>query len=194
MQIVVPPDLADILKAYTKEVIRRQPEDIYEFSAQYFSNLAAVSGSTQDLVAPTYDQLQLVYSRAKGQGKIGFEDLVGLCQQAGIPRTTVEQVQEAAASHHDSSVVDLHNALLLMLGMSATSFAQLVKGIFEVFGTHSSLDKATFLKVAGYLPSIDSSFTQVVMKDLKTSLADTATLTFSALSSNPVLRERMAVV
>ena len=28
-QIRVPPDLADILKAYTKEVIRRQPEDLY---------------------------------------------------------------------------------------------------------------------------------------------------------------------
>jgi hypothetical protein len=34
-QISVPPDLADILKAYTKEVVRRQPEDVYEFSAMY---------------------------------------------------------------------------------------------------------------------------------------------------------------
>lgn len=35
LQIVVPPDLADILKAYTKEIIRRQPGDIIEFSAKY---------------------------------------------------------------------------------------------------------------------------------------------------------------
>eukprot|EP00983_Pelagomonas_calceolata_P081120 1155435-Pelagomonas_calceolata.AAC.1 len=33
-QIVVPADLADILKAYTKEVIRRQPENLIEFSAK----------------------------------------------------------------------------------------------------------------------------------------------------------------
>jgi hypothetical protein len=33
-QIVVPVDLADILKAYTKEVIRRQPADLLEFSAK----------------------------------------------------------------------------------------------------------------------------------------------------------------
>lgn len=33
-QIVVPADLADILKAYTKEVIRRQPADLLEFSAK----------------------------------------------------------------------------------------------------------------------------------------------------------------
>lgn len=33
-QIVVPVDLADILKAYTKEVIRRQPDNLVEFSAK----------------------------------------------------------------------------------------------------------------------------------------------------------------
>ena len=34
-QIVIPPDLGDILKAYAKEVIRNEPEDIFHFSAQY---------------------------------------------------------------------------------------------------------------------------------------------------------------
>lgn len=33
-QIVVPIDLGDILKAYTKEVIRRQPQDLVDFSAK----------------------------------------------------------------------------------------------------------------------------------------------------------------
>lgn len=33
-QIVVPVDLADVLKAYTKEVIRRHPKDLLEFSAK----------------------------------------------------------------------------------------------------------------------------------------------------------------
>lgn len=36
-QIVIPPDLGDILKAYAKEVIRNEPEDIFEFSAKYFA-------------------------------------------------------------------------------------------------------------------------------------------------------------
>ena len=34
-QIKVPPNLADVLKAYTKEVIRQQPADILEFSAKW---------------------------------------------------------------------------------------------------------------------------------------------------------------
>ena len=33
-QIVIPPDLGDILKAYAKEVIRNEPDDIFEFSAK----------------------------------------------------------------------------------------------------------------------------------------------------------------
>ena len=36
-QIVIPLDLGDILKAYAKEVIRNELEDIFEFSAKYFS-------------------------------------------------------------------------------------------------------------------------------------------------------------
>lgn len=34
IQIVVPVDLADVLKAFTKEVIRRQPENLVEFGAK----------------------------------------------------------------------------------------------------------------------------------------------------------------
>lgn len=33
-QIVVPVDLADVLKAFTKEVIRRQPQDLVDFGAK----------------------------------------------------------------------------------------------------------------------------------------------------------------
>jgi hypothetical protein len=39
-QIVVPPELPPILKAYTKEVIRYQPKDIVAFSRDYFVALA----------------------------------------------------------------------------------------------------------------------------------------------------------
>ena len=38
-QIVVPDDLPQILKNYSKEVIRANPQDIYSFSARYFENL-----------------------------------------------------------------------------------------------------------------------------------------------------------
>ena len=43
-QIAVPPALPGILKAWTKEVIRANPQDIYSFSANWFKDkLAAVN-------------------------------------------------------------------------------------------------------------------------------------------------------
>ena len=38
-QIVVPDDLPALLKNYSKEVIRANPQNIYAFSARYFENL-----------------------------------------------------------------------------------------------------------------------------------------------------------
>jgi len=39
-QIVVPPELPPILKAFTKEVIRYNPADLVAFSRDYFTHLA----------------------------------------------------------------------------------------------------------------------------------------------------------
>jgi hypothetical protein len=39
-QIVVPPELPAIIKAYSKEVIRYQPEDLVAFSRDYFASLS----------------------------------------------------------------------------------------------------------------------------------------------------------
>eukprot|EP00343_Euplotes_focardii_P002262 CAMPEP_0205807734 /NCGR_PEP_ID=MMETSP0205-20121125/11502_1 /ASSEMBLY_ACC=CAM_ASM_000278 /TAXON_ID=36767 /ORGANISM="Euplotes focardii, Strain TN1" /LENGTH=72 /DNA_ID=CAMNT_0053082337 /DNA_START=20 /DNA_END=238 /DNA_ORIENTATION=- len=38
-QIEVPDDLPGILKDYSKEVIRNNPEDIYAFSRKYFEEM-----------------------------------------------------------------------------------------------------------------------------------------------------------
>lgn len=61
MQIRVPPQLDDILKAYTKEVIRRKPEDLVEFSAFYFANLANIVPETTVVVQPTLQQIESLY-------------------------------------------------------------------------------------------------------------------------------------
>ena len=44
-QIVVPPELPAILKHYSKEVIRNNPENIMEFSRDYFKMLLEKRGT-----------------------------------------------------------------------------------------------------------------------------------------------------
>ena len=40
-QFTIPQDFPMLLKNFTREVLRSQPEDIYAFGASYFSELAA---------------------------------------------------------------------------------------------------------------------------------------------------------
>ena len=43
-QIEVPPELPNILKNYSKAVIRNNPNDIIDFSRKYFENLLEIRG------------------------------------------------------------------------------------------------------------------------------------------------------
>ena len=44
----VPTEFPSLLKAFTREVLRAQPDDIYEFGSQYFSELLAQAAAAQD--------------------------------------------------------------------------------------------------------------------------------------------------
>ena len=67
-QIVVPEELAEVLKLYTKAVIRAQPANILEFSAKY-----ALSCSQTSVVSPRHHLITVFryfedLSRTKGRG------------------------------------------------------------------------------------------------------------------------------
>jgi len=46
-QIVIPPSLPKILKEWSKEIIRNNPDDIVDFSAKYFKEKAAEAKKTK---------------------------------------------------------------------------------------------------------------------------------------------------
>jgi Regulatory subunit of type II PKA R-subunit len=66
VQIRVPPQLAEVLKDYTKEVIRRQPKDLIEFSAFYFANLANIIPAHNNFPVPMIQQIHEVYQAVAG--------------------------------------------------------------------------------------------------------------------------------
>lgn len=49
-QIIVPPALPGILKEWTKEVIRVNPQDMLQFSADYFQERATIARTIFGLV------------------------------------------------------------------------------------------------------------------------------------------------
>ena len=59
---MLPQDLPEVLKNFTKEVIRHDPEDVLQFSALYFDNLAQVSQTLEEVVPPTLEQVRAVHA------------------------------------------------------------------------------------------------------------------------------------
>jgi len=170
-QIVVPPDLADILKAYTKEVVRRQPEDLLEFSAIYFANLANVSGGPADsVIPPSLAELRQVYDMVKSVGLVQLEELVSLCTNAGIASTTLDAMFRLGDFQGD--MVDPKEPLVLLLTMTDSTFMGVVSAIFEVFGEEGYIEAPEFLSLFQFMASQDSSMDPTFIENLQAGLAD----------------------
>ncbi|KAK3275927.1 cAMP-dependent protein kinase regulatory subunit [Cymbomonas tetramitiformis] len=171
-QIVVPPDLADILKAYTKEVVRRQPEDLLEFSAIYFANLANVSGGPADsVVPPALSELRQVYELVKTTGLVGLDEFVGLCTNSGIASTTLDAMFRLG--DFAGEMVDPKEPLVLLLTMTDSSFMGVVSALFEVFGEQGALETNEFLTLFGFMASKDSSLDPAFLDALSAALQQT---------------------
>eukprot|EP00002_Diphylleia_rotans_P038619 TRINITY_DN881_c0_g1_i5.p1 TRINITY_DN881_c0_g1~~TRINITY_DN881_c0_g1_i5.p1 ORF type:complete len:129 (-),score=31.83 TRINITY_DN881_c0_g1_i5:29-415(-) len=108
-QIVVPPELPDIIKAWTKEVIRAQPSDLKEFSRLYFSRLHALNRSTeQDLsgIKLTKSQLTRLRDQLSGfdirkTGYIESREIQEACESLQIPQLLLDKVfQYDSPSHY----------------------------------------------------------------------------------------------
>merc|ERR1719174_2991926 len=82
-QIVLPQDLPEVLKNFTKEVIRHDPEDVLQFSALYFDNLAQVSQTLEEVVPPTLDQVRAVHARLGGVSMTQTEAMRAACAEGG---------------------------------------------------------------------------------------------------------------
>lgn len=186
-QIVVPPDLADVLKAYTKEVIRRQPENLVEFSAIYFANLANVAKGVKRVEPPSKEQLRLVIGRASGDPYLTSAQVLGLCQQAGIAEPVISKAM-SVGSFNDQVEVD--RFIFLMVSMACENFSALVSGMFDVWGIAGSLDTPKFLQLLAYLgPDMDPEITSEFLSNLELSLL-AKSVTMPIVMSHPLLQPK----
>jgi len=90
-QVNIPTDLPDILKAFTKAVIRTQPEDLLQFSAEYFTALSKnepppgkerlhlVNGKQADM-----DAIGAVHRKFGGQDEVSRKELKEKWEDMGL--------------------------------------------------------------------------------------------------------------
>ena len=188
-QIVVPPDLGDVVKAYTKEVIRRQPKDLLEFSAVYFSNLANVSRNADDGPAPSAEQLAAAYRELASTEMIAQEDLAAVCAAQGVSPQTLEKVSRLADL---AEMVDPKEFLVLMLTLTAEHFQGMLQSLFEVFGSgEGRLSTELFLTLFGFLAMRDAEISASFSDELAEDLAakGVTELSFPELVTNPLIAQ-----
>ncbi|KAJ1549916.1 Ropporin-1-like protein, partial [Cladochytrium tenue] len=84
-QIRVPPELPDILKNYTKHVIRSQPDDLLAASAEYFGKLAKQRAPAGQRLSKM--QLESFYDQCSRRDKdhLTRADIDAACEAASIP-------------------------------------------------------------------------------------------------------------
>ncbi|GIL66718.1 hypothetical protein Vafri_20205 [Volvox africanus] len=192
-QIVIPHNLADILKAYTKEVIRRQPADIIAFSAKYFTNLANVASGAANTQAPTKEQLRQVYTRGgAGSAPLNESQVSGLCKQAGVADAVVSKVMEVGA--FDPAFVDLDKFIFLMLAMSCEDFNRVCMGVFDVFSDNGSLPTEHFMQLISFLgPDMDPDVTQAFLGALEQELGGLPTITYMEICEAPTIKPKLGL-
>ncbi|KAL3131499.1 hypothetical protein ABBQ38_007805 [Trebouxia sp. C0009 RCD-2024] len=133
-QFTIPPALPSILKGFARETLRAQPQDIYKFAAQYFTELHSTSslqtqpGLAGDATANMQADL-LQHFLDEDSANVGFLHRPGIVKalHAGTLALSDRQIQLAIANcnEDDEGMIDYHkesvdkaNLVLMAQGMS----------------------------------------------------------------------------
>mmetsp|Transcript_76551 Transcript_76551/g.206242 ORF Transcript_76551/g.206242 Transcript_76551/m.206242 type:complete len:217 (-) Transcript_76551:263-913(-) len=175
-QINIPENLGEILKAYSKEVIRQQPENIYEFSARYFAQLDQREDEMQgESVAVTQDSLIGLIAECsdKGGATRGAEDvelgrISEVCVRLGIPPSAVEHALSVLLPPTpDSDTPPPVSWKRLVVALCAqVEGIEDVKGFVrllldpQMFGDDTgSISKGDFIQLFNWWSSVDTNIT-----------------------------------
>lgn len=162
-QIVIPPTLGDILKAYTKDVIRKSTdattmEELLEFSHQYFAKLAQDTSTGRvnaDILAGLRGKLSLHDTQMTG--KVSFEVLQSMCNQVGLSESDLEKCLRLA--EYEGGEVDWNEFVVLSCTLIAEDRSGVVKGLLQVYDEtgQQSVTWPKFYSLFKYVMKVDTA-------------------------------------
>ncbi|GBG83845.1 hypothetical protein CBR_g37644 [Chara braunii] len=191
-QIRIPPDLADILKAYAKEVIRNEPANILEFSAHYFAQLASVTEVALAFLPPTLEQVRNVWTQMQNTEMITKDDMAAVCTSHDIQIGVLEKVMRLGNFLTD--LVDPKEVLCLLLTTVGDSLMSVLDTFFKVFGDEAQkMSVELFLKLFGFLAIRDTDISPNFLERLAADLAlkGLMEITYDDISDNEFMKELM---
>ncbi|KAI5070247.1 hypothetical protein GOP47_0014590 [Adiantum capillus-veneris] len=188
-QIQVPLGLPDLLKKFTKEVLRRQPASLEEFAAQYFQQLLKKSKDNKNIQPPSVHQLQGVWIELKGKDSLKQAEIAEICSLNGIGLSIIDRVFQMGGFSGD--MVDPKEVVILLITTSVKTFSAVLEAMFKVFGHNggSTISVPLFFKLLFFIAKRDRDISPDTINALTKDLAERQEVTYNDIKSSPHLHK-----
>jgi hypothetical protein len=178
-QIQVPPDLAPILKGYSKAVIRQNPGDLIAFSVEYFRTMVEsppVSSAGYRITLQELQELQGSLSnvlKGRKDAELRRVDYQVACEQLGFCPDVLANILRLGFA--DKEVIDLY----LFMGIASTlvsqTFDKTVANLFKIFEDEhcqSKVPTVAFINFYEFTAAKDPSIPAANVQKLKDHATD----------------------
>ncbi|KAJ3032627.1 Ropporin-1-like protein, partial [Rhizophlyctis rosea] len=155
-QIKIPAELPDILKNYTKHIIRTQPADILASSAEYFGRLARQKTSAGGKRLNNM-QLESFYNKfyATDKATIERKQVDDAASQANIPASQITEAISLGGWANDK-IPWMKLWALLCAAASGTLIAT-IETVCEILGDNGQIPVAPVTEVLQFLSTVDQT-------------------------------------
>ncbi|KAI9190037.1 hypothetical protein H9P43_001470 [Blastocladiella emersonii ATCC 22665] len=161
-QIKIPPAFPDILKNYSKFIIKNQPDDIVAASADYFNNLARQQdlGRQVHVSSISREQLETLYLKMSAKSaNLSREAICKIADDAIIPLQAIDEVFKVGSWPNEGSIAWTEFWALCCTVAAGTVEATLHL-IVEILTNNGTLPSATLAQAAKYLAKVEGSVGQ----------------------------------
>ncbi|KAJ3228675.1 Ropporin-1-like protein [Chytriomyces hyalinus] len=154
-QIKIPPDLPDILKNYTKHIIRTQPTDIMTCSAEYFGRLA--KQRTQLGKKLTNHQLEAFYTKVSklDRDMLTRKEIEDGCTNASISPAQISDV--IALGGWTGEKVPWLKFWALLVASASGTFVATIEMVVQLLSDNGNVPSAPVIEIIQYMAERDAT-------------------------------------
>jgi hypothetical protein len=185
-QIKIPSDLPEIMKNYTKYVIKNQPQDIISASAEYFSRLSKQKSSSPSKRLDKV-QLEAFYNKFKSKEKVSQKEITDLAEELHISAS----VSDILGSFKGDAIPWL-NIWSNLLAASTGSLVATIELLADIAGDSGNVSISIVTEVVQYLSLQDKSINADQLSSFLGKLGDTGSKDIGIESLKELAQEEFA--
>ena len=171
-QIQIPPDMPPILKAYSKEVIRNNPEDIIAFSIEYFKKRLddppQSSAGYRVTLSDLHDLQEALAEVLKVQSELKRVDYQTACENLGLSPDVLANILRLGFPNQE--VIDIYVFMGIASALVSANFDKTIANLFKIFEDEqgqSKIPTAALINVFTFLSSKDPTIPAENLQKLK---------------------------